>query len=84
MVDRGDEAAPNSLPIVGVGSSPRSMQVHALGERQPAHQLVDRIAADEDLVRLDAGDRRAPRRLVAAPAWRRLPGTGGLVSGVPR
>ena len=47
-------------------------QVDRFAERQPAHDLVERVAADEDLVRLDARQRRAP--LVAAvPAWRRRP-----------
>ena len=49
-----------SRPMPGDGTLAHEQQVDRLAERQPAHDLVERIAAHEDLVRLDAGQRRAP------------------------
>ncbi len=41
-------------------------QVDRLAESQPSHHLVEGIAADEDLVRFDAGQRRTPLVIVDA------------------
>ena len=35
-------------------------QIDGVGERQPAHHLVERVAADQDRVRRDRGQRRLP------------------------
>ena len=35
-------------------------EIDRLSERQPAHDLVERVAAQEDFVRLDARQRGAP------------------------
>ena len=61
--------AANSLPIDGRRQLAAQQQVDRLGERQPAHQLVDGVAADLDLVRRDPRDGRWPSG--AVPASRR-------------
>ena len=47
-------------PAPRVGSSPRSISQIMSGKRTRADQLLDRVAADRDLARMDVDDRRVP------------------------
>jgi hypothetical protein len=54
-------------------------QVDRLAERQAPHHLVERIAADDDLVRLDAGERRAPLLVLSAASAHAALDAGWLI-----
>ena len=60
MVDKRDQQRLHQPSHAGCRNLADQQQVNGLAEREPAHDLVERVTAYEDLVRFDAGQRRAP------------------------
>ena len=66
VIERRDEHRVQHPPDRRRRQFAHQQQIDGVGERQPAHHLVDGVAADQDLVRTDRCQRGLP-----SAAWRR-------------